>query len=163
MYDDKEGVLAHEGPNPKVFMDVTVGGEAAGRITMELFADTVPKTAEVRACVRVFGRVVSLPCVCRGTGKEGNVAACQLIHVCTLNHNDGGQNFRALCTGEKGQSPTSGALLSFKGSAFHRCIKVNWRPPPPYTRFALVCLFENAWFFRSLTHLPNGVGKNRTS
>lgn len=123
MYDDKEGVLAHEGPNPKVFMDVTIGGEAAGRITMELFADTVPKTAEVRACVFL---VVSLPCVCRGRGegKEGNVAACQLIHVCTSNHNDGGQNFRALCTGEKGQSPTSGALLSFKGSAFHRCIKV---------------------------------------
>ncbi|EWM25247.1 hypothetical protein Naga_100571g1 [Nannochloropsis gaditana] len=78
MYEDKEGVVAHEGPNPKVFMDVTIGEEKAGRISMELFADTVPKTAE---------------------------------------------NFRALCTGEKGQSQTTGALLSFKGSAFHRVIK----------------------------------------
>jgi hypothetical protein len=31
MYDDKEGVLTHEGPNPKVFMDMTIGGEKAGR------------------------------------------------------------------------------------------------------------------------------------
>lgn len=43
--------------NPKVFFDMTVGGAPAGRIVMELFADTTPKTAE---------------------------------------------NFRALCTGEKG-------------------------------------------------------------
>ena len=48
MYDDKEGIVAHEGPNPRVFMDITIGGQAAGRITMELYADTVPKTAEVR-------------------------------------------------------------------------------------------------------------------
>ena len=32
--------------NPVVFFDVSIGGHAAGRITMELFADTVPKTAE---------------------------------------------------------------------------------------------------------------------
>ncbi|KAK5133277.1 Peptidyl-prolyl cis-trans isomerase H [Meristemomyces frigidus] len=32
--------------NPVVFFDVTVGGEPLGRITMELFADTVPRTAE---------------------------------------------------------------------------------------------------------------------
>ncbi|GAB5037444.1 peptidyl-prolyl cis-trans isomerase [Nannochloropsis oceanica] len=75
MYDDKEGILAHEGPNPKVFMDVTIGGEKAGRITMELFADSVPRTAE---------------------------------------------NFRCLCTGEKGQSKITGNLLSYKGSGFHR-------------------------------------------
>jgi len=31
------------------------------------------------------------------------------------------ENFRSLCTGEKGKS-TSGALLHFKGSAFHRII-----------------------------------------
>ena len=43
--------------NPKVFFDITIGSEEAGRIIFELRTDIVPKTAE---------------------------------------------NFRALCTGEKG-------------------------------------------------------------
>ena len=63
-------------PNPKVFFDVTMNDKPAGRIVMELFADTVPKTAE---------------------------------------------NFRALCTGEKGMGK-SGKPLHFKGSVFHRVI-----------------------------------------
>jgi peptidylprolyl isomerase len=62
--------------NPKVEMDVTIGGEPAGTITFELFADVVPKTAE---------------------------------------------NFRALCTGEKGVGK-SGKPLSYAGSPFHRII-----------------------------------------
>jgi len=62
--------------NPKVFFDMTIGGQPAGRIVFELYADTVPKTAE---------------------------------------------NFRALCTGEKGMGQ-SGKPLHFKGSAFHRVI-----------------------------------------
>ncbi|KAI9136780.1 cyclophilin-like domain-containing protein [Paraphysoderma sedebokerense] len=33
-------------PNPIVFMDVSIGGQPAGRLKMELFADSVPKTAE---------------------------------------------------------------------------------------------------------------------
>lgn len=32
--------------NPIVFFDITIGGQNAGRIKMELFADKVPKTAE---------------------------------------------------------------------------------------------------------------------
>jgi cyclophilin family peptidyl-prolyl cis-trans isomerase len=31
--------------NPSVYFDITIGGEAAGRIVFELFADVVPKTA----------------------------------------------------------------------------------------------------------------------
>ncbi|MBK1717125.1 peptidylprolyl isomerase [Thiocystis violacea] len=57
--------------NPKVALDVSIGGEPAGTITLELFADVVPKTAE---------------------------------------------NFRALCTGEKGED------LTYAGSPFHRII-----------------------------------------
>eukprot|EP00899_Mesostigma_viride_P009619 jgi/Mesvir1/18659/Mv17158-RA.1 len=62
--------------NPKVFFDISAGGTPLGRVTMELYADQVPKTAE---------------------------------------------NFRCLCTGEKGVG-RSGKPLHFKGSTFHRVI-----------------------------------------
>eukprot|EP00163_Fabomonas_tropica_P016895 TRINITY_DN3008_c0_g2_i2.p1 TRINITY_DN3008_c0_g2~~TRINITY_DN3008_c0_g2_i2.p1 ORF type:complete len:173 (+),score=71.97 TRINITY_DN3008_c0_g2_i2:87-605(+) len=64
-------------PNPQVFFDITIGGKPAGRITMELFADKTPKTAE---------------------------------------------NFRCLCTGEKGVGKL-GKKLHYKGSKFHRVIE----------------------------------------
>ncbi|XP_073343414.1 peptidyl-prolyl cis-trans isomerase D [Pagrus major] len=64
--------------NPRVFFDVDIGGERAGRIVLELFADITPKTAE---------------------------------------------NFRALCTGEKGTGKSTGKPLHFKGCPFHRIIK----------------------------------------
>lgn len=32
--------------NPTVYFDITIGGDKTGRIEMELFADTVPRTAE---------------------------------------------------------------------------------------------------------------------
>ncbi len=63
--------------NPRVYFDITIGGKAAGRVVFELFADSVPKTAE---------------------------------------------NFRALCTGEKGVGK-SGKALHYKGSHFHRIIQ----------------------------------------
>ena len=62
--------------NPVVFFDIGIDGQPAGRMTFELYADVVPKTAE---------------------------------------------NFRALCTGEKGVGK-SGKPLHFKGSKFHRVI-----------------------------------------
>ena len=62
--------------NPKVYFDIEIDGEKAGRITMELFASAVPKTAE---------------------------------------------NFRALCTGEKGVGQRK-KKLHYKGSIFHRVV-----------------------------------------
>ena len=35
------------GPNPMVFMDITIGGRGAGRIEIELRADVVPRTAGI--------------------------------------------------------------------------------------------------------------------
>ncbi|EFJ28988.1 hypothetical protein SELMODRAFT_92589 [Selaginella moellendorffii] len=64
-------------PNPRCYMDISIGGELEGRIVVELFADIVPRTAE---------------------------------------------NFRALCTGEKGVG-SSGYPLHYKGVSFHRVIK----------------------------------------
>ncbi|KAK8825410.1 hypothetical protein WA538_003106, partial [Blastocystis sp. DL] len=61
---------------PRVFFDISIGGQPAGRITFELFSDIVPKTAE---------------------------------------------NFRCLCTGEKGKG-RQGEDLCYKNSIFHRVI-----------------------------------------
>jgi len=82
-YLEWEHVFVHDLPPPadetvtsEVFFDVEVDGEAAGRITMGLFGNQVPRTVE---------------------------------------------NFRALCTGEKGEGE-SGKPLHYKGSVFHRVI-----------------------------------------
>ncbi len=48
LYDDKPVVEApgSAANNPKVFFDITIGGEPIGRIVMLLYADTTPKTAK---------------------------------------------------------------------------------------------------------------------
>lgn len=69
--------MSATGNRPRVFFDITIGGEKIGRILFELYTDIVPKTAE---------------------------------------------NFRALCTGEKGIG-SRGKPLHFKGCIFHRIIR----------------------------------------
>ena len=64
--------------NPRVFIDVQIGGRRAGRLVIELFADVVPRTAE---------------------------------------------NFRCLCTGERGLGMKSGKALHLRNTIFHRVIK----------------------------------------
>jgi peptidylprolyl isomerase len=51
--DDYKPFHAVDPKNPKVFFDISIDGKAAGRIEMELFADTCPKTAEnfLQLCV----------------------------------------------------------------------------------------------------------------
>jgi len=61
---------------PRVYFDVAIGGDVAGRVVMELRPDVVPRTSE---------------------------------------------NFRALCTGEKGVG-RSGKRLHYKGCTFHRIV-----------------------------------------
>ncbi len=53
MADDYKPFHAVNPKNPKVFFEMTIDGKAAGRIEMELFADTCPKTAEnfLQLCV----------------------------------------------------------------------------------------------------------------
>lgn len=41
--------------NPRVFFDITIGGVEAGKVVMELYANTVPKTAEnFRVSIFIF-------------------------------------------------------------------------------------------------------------
>lgn len=70
-------IMASEVKRQRVFFDISIGKDPAGRVVFELYNDVVPKTAE---------------------------------------------NFRCLCTGEKGVGEY-GKPLSYKASTFHRVIK----------------------------------------
>ena len=53
MADDYKPFHAVNPKNPKAFFDITIDGQPAGRVEMELFADTCPRTAEnfLQLCV----------------------------------------------------------------------------------------------------------------
>lgn len=44
--DPTDALAHHDDTNPIVFLDVSIGPTSAGRITLELFADVCPQTAE---------------------------------------------------------------------------------------------------------------------
>ncbi len=77
--------------NPRVFMDISIGGYLEGRLVIELFADVVPKTAE---------------------------------------------NFRALCTGEKGIGTVTGLPLHYKVIFFSSPLRDH-----PAPRFSFLEVF----------------------
>jgi cyclophilin family peptidyl-prolyl cis-trans isomerase len=69
----------HSKERPHVFLDITIGGAAVGRVVIELFADVVPKTcANFRALctgMRMDGRQRSVHLISavgeKGTGRSG--------------------------------------------------------------------------------------------
>jgi hypothetical protein len=60
--EDENVAPSPPGENPIVYFDITIGGEPAGRIEMELRADTVPKTAEV-SFARTHGIAILFGCL----------------------------------------------------------------------------------------------------
>jgi cyclophilin family peptidyl-prolyl cis-trans isomerase len=84
--------------NPTVYLDISIGRRNVGRLTIELFADTTPKTAE---------------------------------------------NFRALCTGERGTSSVSNKALTIEGCKFHRVI--NGFMAHKEARFAGDVIYGEFW------------------
>ncbi|KAI9146149.1 cyclophilin-like domain-containing protein [Paraphysoderma sedebokerense] len=57
--------------NPRVFLDITIGNRPAGRITIELFANITPKTAENFRCLitgeKGIGQICGKPLHYKGT------------------------------------------------------------------------------------------------
>ncbi|KAH9902507.1 cyclophilin-like domain-containing protein [Cubamyces lactineus] len=96
---------------PRVFFDISIDNQPAGRVIFELYNDTAPKTSE---------------------------------------------NFRALCTGEKGLSPLSHTPLYYKNSIIHRSIK-DFMVQGGGTIFASLCLPHSIDLDKDFTK-RNGTG-----
>ena len=78
MYDDKASVVVpgSDPSNPKVFFDITIGGEPVGRLVMLLYKDTTPKTAEnfLKLCTGDSGKTAS-------TGQPLHYKGCSFHRV----------------------------------------------------------------------------------
>lgn len=78
VYDDRPGVVipGSDPSNPRVYFDITVGGESVGRIVMVLYMDTTPKTATnfLRLCTGDSGKTAS-------TGEALHYKGCSFHRV----------------------------------------------------------------------------------
>jgi hypothetical protein len=79
---------------PQVFFDVSIGGAPAGRVSIGLFGNDVPK---VIAMQRLAALTVRL-CAARNARAQNIPHGIFVLRV----RSQTAENFRALCTGEKG-------------------------------------------------------------
>ena len=80
--------------SPQVFFDVSIGGAPAGRVSIGLFGNDVPK---VIAMQRLAALTVRL-CAARNARAQNIPHGIFVLRV----RSQTAENFRALCTGEKG-------------------------------------------------------------
>lgn len=100
---------------PRVFFDITIGGTAVGRVTIELRSDVCPKTCanfralctgeKVRCSLRM---ALAFHWVVRTSQDEPHLSSLRAPHCWTIPILQG--------VGRKGRP------LHFKGSVFHRII-----------------------------------------
>eukprot|EP01091_Cochliopodium_minus_P015442 TRINITY_DN5500_c0_g1_i1.p1 TRINITY_DN5500_c0_g1~~TRINITY_DN5500_c0_g1_i1.p1 ORF type:complete len:481 (-),score=182.94 TRINITY_DN5500_c0_g1_i1:37-1479(-) len=72
LYEETKTPYFWEGPNPKVFLEITIGEEVAGKMIIELYADKVPRTA------------INFRSLC--TGEKGEGAKNTLHYLSTFIH-----------------------------------------------------------------------------